>query len=163
MRNWDGTAEEIEKWPCWICKEGVGRNSIKCTKFHKWIHKRCSKIKGKLKEDAQFQCALCVLGPDAHSSVKDVGSVGTVLGQDCELEQVDRFCYLGDMLGSGEGAEEASRTRVRCAWAKFNELGPILTCRGATWKLKGKIECVYRVFWYMVVNRGRRRRRRYGG
>ena len=89
------------KWPCGICKEGVGRNSIKCTKCHKWIHKRCSKIKGKLKEDAQFQCSLCVLGQDTQSSVKGVGSGETVLGQDCELERVDRFCYLGDMLGSG--------------------------------------------------------------
>jgi len=31
------------------------------------------------------------------------------------------------MVGKGGGAEEASRTRMRCGWAKFSELGPILT------------------------------------
>ena len=35
------------------------------------------------------------------------------------LECVGKFCYLGDMIGSGGGAEEASRARVQCAWGKF--------------------------------------------
>ena len=47
-----------------------------------------------------------------------------------KLECVERFCYLGDMIGAGGGAKEASRARVRCAWAKFRELAPILTSRG---------------------------------
>ena len=32
------------------------------------------------------------------------------------LECVDKFRYLGDMIGSGGGAEAASRMRVKCAW-----------------------------------------------
>ena len=28
--------------------------------------------------------------------------------------------------------DEAARARVRCAWAKFKELSPILTARGAS-------------------------------
>ena len=32
------------------------------------------------------------------------------------LECVDKFCYLGDMIGSEGGTEEASRMRVKCAW-----------------------------------------------
>jgi hypothetical protein len=56
-----------------------------------------------------------------------------------EFECVDRFCYLGDMIDAGGGAELASRMRVRCAWNKFRELSPILTARGASLKLKGKI------------------------
>ena len=39
-----------------------------------------------------------------------------------KIEVVDEFCYLGDMIGSGGGVEETSRTRVRCAWAKIREL-----------------------------------------
>ena len=35
-------------------------------------------------------------------------------------------------LGAGGGVEEAARARVRCAWAKFKELSPILTARGAS-------------------------------
>ena len=53
------------------------------------------------------------------------------------------FCYLGDMLSSGVGAGEASRVRVRCAWKKFRELSPILTARGASLTLKGKIYSAY--------------------
>jgi len=54
------------------------------------------------------------------------------------------------MIGAGGGAEEASRNRVRCAWGKFNELLPILTARGVSLKLKGKLykACVQRVLVY---------------
>ena len=43
------------------------------------------------------------------------------------------------MLSSGGGAGEASRVRIRCACKKFRELSPILTARGASLTLKGKI------------------------
>ena len=66
------------------------------------------------------------------------------------IELVEKFCYLGDMLCAGGGAEEASRTRVRSAWGQFNELAPVLTKRGVSLKLKGKIydACVQRVLVY---------------
>jgi len=35
--------------PCGICKKGVERNSIECSGCKKWIHKKCSGIKGTLK------------------------------------------------------------------------------------------------------------------
>ena len=38
---------------------------------------------------------------------------------------MDKFCYLGGMIGAGGGAEVASRTRVRSEWKKFNDLGPL--------------------------------------
>ena len=60
-----------------------------------------------------------------------------------KVECVGRFCYLSDMIGSGGGAEETSRARVRCAWAKFRELSPILTARGASLKVKGKLYGTY--------------------
>ena len=51
------------------------------------------------------------------------------------------FPLLGgqDMIGVGGGAEDASRARVRCAWAKFRELAPILTSRETSLRVKGKI------------------------
>ena len=63
---------------------------------------------------------------------------------------VDRFCYLGDMIGAGGGVEEAIRARVRCAWAKFRELSPILTTKGASLKVKGKVyrACMQSVLIY---------------
>ena len=66
------------------------------------------------------------------------------------MEIVDRFCYLGDVIGAGGGAEEASVARIRCAWAKFRELAPMLTSRGASLRMKGKIyeACVQSVLMY---------------
>src|SRR3989442_1598363 len=54
-------------------------------------------------------------------------------------EVVDKFCYLGDVIEKGGGAEEASRARVRCAWGKFRELRRLLTARGASLRGKRKI------------------------
>ena len=56
-----------------------------------------------------------------------------------KLECVTKFCYLSDTLAAGGGAEEAAKARVRCAWAKFKELSPILTAQGASYRIKGKI------------------------
>ena len=62
-----------------------------------------------------------------------------VIEPNAKLECVPKFCYLGDTLGTGGGVEEVARARVRCAWAKFKELSPILTARGASYRIKGKI------------------------
>ena len=61
-----------------------------------------------------------------------------------------KFCYLGDTLGSGGDVVEAARARVRCAWAKFKELSPGLTVRGASYRIKGRIysACVQSVLIY---------------
>ena len=57
---------------------------------------------------------------------------------------------IGDMIGAGGGAGEAATARVRCAWSKFRELAPVLTSRGASLKVKGKVysTCVQRVLVY---------------
>jgi hypothetical protein len=61
-----------------------------------------------------------------------------------KLERVSKFCNSGDMKGSSGGAEEASR--ARCAWGKFRELAPILTSKGASVKVKGRVTLhVFRV------------------
>ena len=67
-----------------------------------------------------------------------------------KLECVPKFCYLGNTLGAGGGVEEAARARVRCAWVKFKELSPILTARGASYRIKRKIykACVQSVLKY---------------
>ena len=45
---------------------------------------------------------------------------------------------------------KAARARVRCAWAKFKELSPILTVRGASYRIKRRIysACVQSVLIY---------------
>src|SRR5213083_200716 len=41
-----GQVENSGKFPCGICRKGVGGNSICCSSFKKWIHKRCSGVVG---------------------------------------------------------------------------------------------------------------------
>ena len=41
-----------------------------------------------------------------------------------------------------------SKTRGKCAWAKFKELSPIWTARGASYHIKGKI--------YIMDNEGQK-------
>ena len=67
-----------------------------------------------------------------------------------KIEVVEKFCYLGDVIGKGGSAEESSIARVRCAWGKFMDLKMLLTARGASLRVKGKIyrACVQRVLVY---------------
>ena len=51
-------AENTGKWPCGVCRKGVGANSIVCTVCKQWIHKRCSGIQGSLKI-VGFECRKC--------------------------------------------------------------------------------------------------------
>ena len=60
---------------------------------------------GKLKNVIDYCCRRCVEGTKAHPEVLEVMS----LGSDGKLECVDEFHYLGDMIGAGGRAEEASR------------------------------------------------------
>src|SRR5271155_1367425 len=97
-------------------------------------YKKFSKAKVRLNKVADFKSATCINGTSSDSVVKEL-----VLGEDGKLECVDRFCYLGDMIGAGSGAEEALRTSVSKFWGKFRELLLSLTARGASLKIKGKI------------------------
>jgi len=67
-----------------------------------------------------------------------------------KFECVDKFCYLGGLIGASGVAEEASRARVRCAWAKIRELAPVLTPWGFSLKVKGKVyrACIHSVLGY---------------
>ena len=66
------------------------------------------------------------------------------------LEFVDKFCYLGDTISVGGGAEAATIARTRCGWGKFRELRPLLTMRSLPLHLKGKVytTCVRRAMIY---------------
>ncbi|MBJ5468736.1 hypothetical protein JGG40_23790 [Salmonella enterica subsp. enterica serovar Derby] len=128
--------EEMGKWRCGVCRKGVGRNSLQCTNCLKWVHKRCSQMKGKLATASlTFICAKCT-GQVADC---DKGDERFDIGNGVSLEKVERFCYLGDMVSADGGADLAVTARVRSAWKKFMELGPILTSKGASMHLKGKI------------------------
>ena len=57
----DATKSKIAsaKHPCGVCMKGVGANSILCLGCRKWVHKRCSGIKGSLRSCGDFICKAC--------------------------------------------------------------------------------------------------------
>src|SRR5664279_5503113 len=125
-----GLRERSGKFPCGVCGKGVGTNSIQCTSCMNWILKKCSGVEGRLQVVVDFHCRKCA-DCDITSQVerKEIE-----IGVNENLKCVEQFCYLGDMIGTGGGAEDASRVRTRCAWAKFRELAPLFllappTCR----------------------------------
>ena len=101
---------------------------------------------GKLKSNVDFRCRRYL----EESPVKTVLQREGEIEPNVKLECVPKFCYLGDTLGAGGGADEAARARVRCDWAKFKELLPILTARGTSYHMEGKIfrACVQSVLTY---------------
>ena len=49
------------RWPRGVCSKGVGSNSLQCTSCQKWVHKKCSGIKGSMSKVAKsFICRGCL-------------------------------------------------------------------------------------------------------
>ena len=49
------------KYPCSVCLTGVGStNAILCDGCERWVHKKCSGIKGCLPPESEFKCARCL-------------------------------------------------------------------------------------------------------
>ena len=137
-------AEIIESgdFPCAVCGQGVGRNSLLCNGCNKWCHKRCSGLRSL--NASNFHCPSCTSQrrtpePDDSIHLPD----GTV-------EEVKSFCYLGDVLDRSGGAETAVRNRVACAWSKWRELSNLLTNRGIPLRHRAKVyeACVRSVMLY---------------
>ena len=123
------------KFPCGVCSAGVGANSIQCTTCSKWVHKRCTGIKGRLTAVVDFICKTCVSPPVA---VPNLLPEKIVIGTD-EFESVVDFCYLGDALGQAGGCAEAITARIRSAWKSFHGLLPLLTNRGISLAARGNM------------------------
>ena len=123
--------------PCGVCGERVGCNSIQCTKYQRWVHRRCS--------DVPSQVSLV--------SCRDDFVCRTCLGHNCSVEErlefkrgedvlveVEKFCYLSDMISCYGGALEAVSARIGSAWKKFRKLNGVLVGKqGLSLKQRGKI------------------------
>ena len=85
--------QKAARWPFGVCGRGVSSNLIQCTSCHRWVHKKCSGIKGSMyKVMRSFICTGCSnpVISTVHTSVD--------IGASANLEVVDKFCYLRDML-----------------------------------------------------------------
>ena len=89
-------------------------NSIRCVKCHRWVHKRCSGISGKLKSNVDFYCRRYLEGE--NGLFQSVLLKEIVIEPYVKLECVPKFFYLGDTLGVE--AWKRRQEPVRCAWAR---------------------------------------------
>jgi len=89
--------------------KSVGRNSIMCVDCKNWVHKRCSGIKGSIAKAKNFKCKRCQGFIDNNLEERL-----TMDGDDIEI--VDKFPYLGDVLSTEGGVHEAIIARIRSAW-----------------------------------------------
>jgi len=81
------------EWPCSVCKRGVGRNSIICCVCDEWVHKRCSGAYGTLWNVTTLSV------PHAKRTQMVEPRLERIDLGDTTLECVDKFCYLGEMIG----------------------------------------------------------------
>ena len=61
------------------------------------------------------------------------------IGASANLEVMDKFCYLGDMLSVDEDADTAVEARIRTGWNKFRHLEPLLTNRDISLIRRGRL------------------------
>ena len=85
--EWQKVIQKAVKWPCGVCRRGVGNNSTQFTSCQKWVHRKCSGIKSSMyKVMKTFVFRGCV------NSVTDTGCTSIDIGVNASLELVDKFC-----------------------------------------------------------------------
>jgi len=103
----EGNAETV-RWPCGVCDSGVGNNSIQRTSCQKWVHRKCSGIKGSMyKVMKTFICRGCMI------PVTSIGRASVDINVNANLKLVDKFCYLDDMLSVDGDADAAVENRIQ--------------------------------------------------
>jgi len=79
-----------------------------------------------------FICRCC------ENPVTSTGCTSVDIGVNANLELVDKFCYLGDMLSVDGNADAAVENRIRIGWNKFRQLVPLLTNKDICLKVRGR-------------------------
>ena len=80
-----------------------------------------------------FICRGCM------NPVTGTGRTSVDIGGDANLELVDKFCYLDDMLSVGGDADVDVETRIRIGWNKFRQLVPLLTNKDISLTVRGRL------------------------
>ena len=109
-------------------------NSIRCTQCVQWVHARCTRVRGSLKNvESSFICRRC------KGELSETRQVNGLHIDGHEYEVVDKLCYLGDMLSQEGGCEHAILKRIQTGWLKFRELSGLLIGKGMSVRSKGII------------------------
>jgi len=84
--EWQKVMQKAVIRPCAECGRDVGNNSIQCNTCQKWVHRKCSDIKGSMcKVMKTFICRGCVI------PVIGRGRPSVDIGVKTNLELVDKF------------------------------------------------------------------------
>jgi len=97
-------------------EKGLEGTAMKCTKCAKWVHKRCFGPQDSVKQAVSFACKRC-----RHLVHANHNERVTLDGND--LEAVDRFPNLGDVVSSAGGVRKAVMARIQSGWKKFKISG----------------------------------------
>jgi len=84
-----------------------------------------------------FICRGCM------NPVTGIGCTSVDTGINANLELVDKFCYLRDMLSVERDADAAVENRIRIGWNKFRQLAPLLTNKDISLKVRGRLYSSY--------------------
>jgi len=79
--------QKAARWPCGVCGRGVGSNSIQHTSCQKWVHKKCSGIKGSM-----YKVMKSIICRGCSNMVTSTGRTSVDIGASAKLEAVDKFC-----------------------------------------------------------------------
>ena len=122
------------KFPCGVCMKSIGANSILCLSCRNWVHRQSSGIKASLRNCVDFICKTC------STTTRAVDPFPTCITIDKEdLKIVNKFCYLGDVLGQADGYTDAVNGHIGSAWKALHELLPILINKGISLVIHGKV------------------------
>ena len=122
------------KYKVMVGSSGVKANSVQCAVCIKWIHKRCSGVRGDLSRIADgFRCRRC------DGTIQEAD-----LAEDLMLDAetygcVKSICYRGDTIDGDGGADLTATTRIRNGWMKFREFLPFLTSRAPPLEMKRRV------------------------
>ena len=126
---------------CGVCGERVGCNSIQCTKCQRWFHPHCFDVPRQVCLLSYWNALVCRTCLGHNCSVEE--KLEFKRGEEFS-EELEKFCYLGDMISCYGGAYEAVHARIGSVWKKFRELSGVLVGKqGFSLKQWGKIYQCY--------------------
>ena len=106
---------------------------MQCTKCQHWVHKRCSGVDGSLTREKDFTCKKCISGVVFEDEYNMISLDGD------NIEVVDRFSYLGDVISTEGGVQEPVTSRIRSALKKFKEVSNVICERSISLKVRGTL------------------------
>lgn len=93
----DKTISASGRWPCWICRKGIGENSTHCCTQYQ----RCSGSTGRLSEKIVFICGRC-WGLVKTLKIQEIDSPKC---PECSLEVVNDVYCIRDEISSGDDTQ----------------------------------------------------------